>query len=361
MQDPDQLNEFLTEYEHYVREVLQPTHTEIKELFATWQNPAFWEKYRRSNRVPIPTPVRSLQSRIKRPEQVVDKIFRKPEGFPGGLTVDNLRRMYDAVGFRIIVYTLSHLILIDRELRSSEFLEISTVEPPMAYLPRNTVETLSLDHITHQEKESGYCSVHYCLKLRQSRVPPNQRPWFELQVRTLAQELWSTLEHHLGYKPGQRTNSAARRQFKLLSKQLNVIDEHFNFLYEELNQYQEEVTYDPDDNLDAENLPSVLWEVGIGCAQRDINNILKFLYSRGVERVRDVRQIATPKRLDIIRNTYLAVTGRSAASLEVVASLAALRGAADGEEEIRRIKAQIAYRGAWDAIRQELSEPGESA
>jgi Uncharacterized protein conserved in bacteria len=186
-------------------------------------------------------------------------------------------------------------------------------------------------------------------------VPRRDRPWFELQVRTLAQELWSELEHHLGYKPGRRSSVSARRQLRILAKHIAAIDEHFNFLYEELNRFQQTVTYTATDPLNAENLPSVLAEIGLVCAQRDMNNILKLLYSRGVETVGDLGTLATPRRLEMIRHTYLSVTGRVPTSLEVVATLAALANAGSEEEEIERIKSQIAYRWAWESIRSEAS------
>ncbi len=351
----DHLREFLACYETYVKEVLQPTQIEVKGLLELWQSPEHWVKYKRTDRIPIPTPVRTTFTRIKRPEQVVDKIYRKPKKYPGGLCADSFRLMHDTIGVRVLVYFLSHLPLIDRELRSSEVLEVSTLEPPMAYMSADQTRVLSLDHLDQVEKESGYCSIHYVLRLKDSAIPAAERPWFEVQVLTLAQELWSAMEHHLGYKPGKRTNIAARRQFRILSKMLTAIDEHFNLLYEDLNRYQEEVSYSGGDALDVENIPSVLAEVGISCAQRDINNILKFLYSRGVETVRDLCSLASPKRLDIIRNTYLSVTGRNPSNLEVIASLAALRGTTDDKVEVERIKSQIAYRGAWNSIRQEFT------
>ena len=212
-----------------------------------------------------------------------------------------------------------------------------------------------------EEKESGYCSVHYALRLRKSSVPEADRPWFELQVRTLGMDLWSTMEHHLGYKPAKgATTVPARRQLRILSSLIGAIDEHFNLLYEELNRVQEEVSYQGADSLDPINLPHVLGEVGIACAQRDINNILKFLYSRGVETVDDVRSLASPSRLDIICNTYMATAGRLPANLKVIANLAALRGALGHDEEVRRTKAQIAFRGAWDSIRRELDQGDDS-
>lgn len=358
--NPEALTSFLDAYASYVVEVLQPTQREIKKLLSTWQEPTYWSKYQRTNSLPIPTPIRAASSRIKRPEQVVDKIFRKSHKFPDGLVPNSFETMYDTIGVRIVVYFLSHLPLIDQELRSNDLVEITEVEPPEVYMSEQQARILSLDHISHSQKESGYRSVHYNVRLKQSDIPVERRPIFELQVRTAAQDLWSQLEHHLGYKPLKRTHSAAKKQLRILSQMLGAIDENFNLLYEELSRFQEEHSFAPTDPLTAEKLPAVLAEIGISCAQRDINNILVFLYSRGIETVKDVWDIATPRRIEIIRNTYLSTIGRLPFNLEIVATLAAMRGAADENEEIQRIKLQIAYRGAWDNIRQEFVQENDS-
>jgi len=350
------MSDFLEAYRSYVRAVLKPTQGRIREILETWQQADHWVKYKRTNRIPIPTPVKSVFSRIKRPEQVVDKILRKSELFPDGLQPVSFERMYDTVGVRVVVYFLSHLPLIDRELRGSDVFELCRDELPTAYMSSDQVRVLGLDHLQQVEKESGYCSIHYTLRLREEASPNGDRPWFEMQVQTLTQELWSDMEHHLGYKPWKRSTVAAQRQFKILAKMLGAIDEHFSLLYEEMNRFQEEVAYREGDALGAENLPPVLAEFGISCAQRDVNNILKLLYSRGVETVRDLQEVATARRLTIIRHTYLAVSGRNPTNLEVIATLAAVRGAPDEAAEVERIKSQIAFRGAWDSIRQEFAQ-----
>jgi ppGpp synthetase/RelA/SpoT-type nucleotidyltranferase len=355
MTPQDQLNTFLNAYASYVKTALQPTQEEMRAILEHWRQPAHWEKYKRTNRIPIPTPIRTVFSRIKRPEQVVDKVLRKTENFPAGLTPDSIPCMHDALGIRIVVWFLSHLPLVDRELRNSDLFEISEAAPATAYMTAHRANLLSLGHLHQEEKESGYSAVHYILRLKNSTLPRSARPWFEIQVQTVTQELWSEMEHHLGYKPGKRTNIAARRQFRILSQMLSAVDSHFDLLYEELNRYQEEQAYDDDDGLSAENLSAVLAEHGISCAQRDINNILVFLISRGVETVRDFRDTATPRRLAIIRNTYLQVTGRLPVSLEVIANVAALAGAENEQVEVDRVRSQILYRGAWDSIRQEFS------
>jgi putative GTP pyrophosphokinase len=355
-QDPELFKAFLDDYAAYVKEVLQPTQLRIQRLIAEWQEPEYWGKYKRNHSIPIPTPIRASYSRIKRPEQVVDKIFRKPYNYPEGLDGASFIRMHDTIGVRLVVYFLSHLPLIDRELRSSNLIEISTEVPPIAYMSADQTRLLCLDHMIQHDKESGYRSLHYILRFREDAFGGAPNPWFEVQVRTLAQDLWSALEHHLGYKPGRPLNIAARKQLTILSRSIGIVDEHFALLYAELSRFQEEQVHEDLDPLSAEVLPAVLAEVGLTCAQRDINNILMFLYSRGVETVRDLRALATPRRMDIVRNTFLSVYGRLPANLEVIATLAALSGAQDEKEEVQRIKLQIAYRGAWDSIRQDFSQ-----
>ena len=351
-----ELKAFLDAYSHYVFDTLQPTKREIEKMLDAWQQPVHWAKYQRTNTVPIPTPIRSTYSRIKRPEQVVDKIFRKPQDFPDGLQAKSFRRMFDAIGVRVVVYFRSHLPLIDQELRRSDLLEIVDEYPPMAYMSSDETRLLSLDHMQHEIKESGYRSVHYNLRLKSGEQDPTSSTVFELQVRTAAMDLWSMLEHHLGYKPGRRAHISARRQLRILSNMLGAIDENFDFLYKELNRFQDESDWDVQDGLTPENLPSVLNEVGLICAQRDINNIIKFLFSRGVETIRGMLDLATPRRIEIIRNTYLSVRGRHPTSLEILATLAGIRGSASEDEELQGIKLQIAFNDAWVDMQHEFEE-----
>ena len=104
--DPKRLKDFLQRYEDYVGSVLKPTQVEVMAVFDRWTAPNHWGKYARTNRISIPTPIRAAISRIKRPEQVVDKVFRKQDEFPGGLAPESFHAMRDTVGFRILVYFL---------------------------------------------------------------------------------------------------------------------------------------------------------------------------------------------------------------------------------------------------------------
>lgn len=350
-----QFRSFLVGYENYIQNVLKPEHRRIKAFFDRWREPDYWARYAGSSGSPYPNPIRSVYTRIKRPERVVDKILHKPEEYPAGISPESFYKMHDCIGIRIIVYFLSQLPYIDRELRSMESLEISKDIPPEAYLSRDILNRFGLSHVAHKEKDSGYASVHYVVRLNtKTRKSEAVHPWFEIQVRTLGQELWSEMEHILAYKSIQKTNFSAKRRFQILSSQINSIDEHFNLLYEELIQNQVKTKYEEDDELRPENLPYTLSLLGMRCAQQDFDTIISMLRSRGINNIKDLITLATPKRLETIRNTYITITGRPPDNFEIIASLASLKGVPSGENESQHVETHIEYSRFWNKFRKQF-------
>ena len=339
----DKLKKFLAEYEQYKVKTLKPAHEELKNLLRSWEKPEYWKKYTTGKGVATPSPIRMTMTRIKHPEKVVDKIFRRSDIFSKGLTFASISQMYDIIGARVIVYFTSQLPLIDKELRSSNMFEISQESPPEAYLDSEILSRLGLSHIEQKNKESGYTSIHYTVRLKGSSIPKQERPFMEIQVRTLAQELWCELEHVLSYKPEFRTTLSAKRRFQILSKEVGAIDEHFNLLYEDLIHNQEVATYSDSDILTFENSPKVLMELGIQCALTELNPILKILFSRDIKTIGDLLKVASPRRLVTIRNTYIAATGHAPDNVELISALASLKGAKTKEVEIERVKSTIDY------------------
>ena len=356
MKYSSKLKKFLEEYEQYETDVLIPTLGEVESYLRNWEKPEYWNKYISGKGVATPSPIRMIMTRIKLPDRVIDKIFRKPDLFPHELSLESLKDMHDAIGIRIIVYFSSQLSIVDRELRNSKVIEISEETPPEAYLEHEKLTRLGLSHIDHKHKESGYSSIHYAVRLKKSEIAKQERPFFEIQVRTLAQELWSELEHVLSYKPETRPHFSAKRRFQILSKQIGVIDEHFNLLYEELIFNQETVSFQDSDIITFENAPKVLNEIGIQSALTELNPILKILFSRGIQTIGELLKIATPRRLVTIRNTYLSTIGRVPDNLELISALAVLKGAHSGEAEVERIKSQIDYQQSKILIKKHEKE-----
>jgi putative GTP pyrophosphokinase len=338
-----ELTNFLKEYSEYETNILKPTLHEINDCLKDMAKPEFWNKYMTGIGVATPSPIRQIMHRIKQPEKVVEKIFRKPELFSDKLSANSLKKMHDTIGIRIIVYFSSQLSLIDRELRNSTFFEIDDSYPPKAYFEPEELIRLGLSHIEHKQKDSGYTSIHYKVWLKESSVHIKERPVFEIQVRTLAQELWCELEHVLSYKSETRPNLSAKRRFQILSRDVSVIDEHFNLLYEELIHNQEIIQYKDADILTFENTPKVLSAIGIQCALIELNPILKTLFSREIRTVGEFLKIVTPLRLTTIRNSYISITGRVPNNVELLSTLSDLKNVESKDIENERIQAHIHF------------------
>jgi len=345
-----ELTNFLKEYSKYENNILIPSLKEITDYLEEMAKPEFWSKYKTGKSTATPSPIKQITHRIKHPDKVVEKIFRKPEIFTHQLSPNSLKKMHDAIGVRIIVYFSSQLSLIDRELRNSIFFQIDENFPPKAYFEPEKLIRLGLSHIDNKQKESGYTSIHYMVRLQESSVPLNERPVFEIQVRTLAQELWCELEHVLSYKPEMRPNFSAKRRFQILSRDVSVIDENFNLLYEELIHNQKTIQYKDTDILTFENTPKVLSAIGIQCALTELNPILKTLFSREIKTVGEFLKLVTPLRLTTIRNNYIAITGHAPNNIELISTLSKLSNIESKEIEIERIQAHIHFQNLNSTI-----------
>ena len=324
--------EFLNSYAKYSKEILIPYRKEVKDYLSSFRNSEHWSEYS-TNRLPNPSPIHRVVSRVKRPESVLDKVYRLNGNFKStDLTQEHYLGMADTLGARIITFFVSGLSLVHAEIIKDPNLEISKEHPPVAYLDKETLENLGLEALGQKKKESGYYSIHYTLRLKGSDISSDSIPWFELQVRTLAMDIWAEIEHQLGYKPDKHTSLAVKKQFNLISQQLRTIDAHFNFLNDELVRFQKEVEISTSDKLNAENLPAVLSAAGITISQYEINGLLKLLWSRGIKIVRELNGILTNDNLELINNTYRGQKSRSATSFELVANVANLKGVRRAEK-----------------------------
>lgn len=354
-QELQNLQNFLPYYEDYDKNILKPTKKEIEDLFILWEKREFWGE-NRLGRFPTPSPINECKVRIKRPERLVDKITRQPATFPDGLAPGSLRILNDAVAGRIVVYFLSNLPLINEAILNEESLEISDRNKPVAYFAewqKETTKKLNLRNVRSVSKPSGYTSIHYIVRFKKSIVPINDRPWFEIQVRTLTQHVWSEIEELLGYKPDDKKQPSyfLRKQFHIICSHLTTIDEHFDLLLDEVNRQQSEITFNDDSSLSVENLPSVLNSNSIGCAQKEILIFLNLLNDRGIKTVGSLRKTISSVSIDLIRDIFRNYRSREPENAEIVASIAAARGLDSRDEIIKAIEIQINFLELWQKLK----------
>lgn len=358
-EDQEEQRRFLKAYREYAVSVLNPTQHQIRDLFDKWAAPGYWDANRSDTKLPLPSPIEHRWNRLKRPESVVDKIMRKRDVFDEGLTIESVRKMNDAVAGRITVYFLSQLPLLHGAIMREKEVEICPDIPPVAYMDPEVFHRLGLLGVRQETRDTGYSSVHYILRFRDGLKGMRERPWWELQVRTLAEHLWAQLHHVLGYKALKKTNFQVTKTFHVIGQQLSAIDQHFNLLYEEQQRFQVQTT-DVSDGalLNAENLPFVLDEVGTSCAQREIDGLLRMLNSRGLATAGLVRKAGTRENVELIRNTFIREEGRAASNFEVVASIAAIAGIRDHAQVKEAIRLQIAFLKAWQEVQVAGKESG---
>lgn len=164
--------------------------------------------------------VHSMKWRIKHPDHLRDKLIRKcheakESGKNFTINKDNLfTKINDLAGFRILhLYTrqFQHIDQCLKRILADQFYRV--VEGPSA----RTWDDESRDyfrsiHTRFIKSSTLYTSVHYV-------VAPNQRTRYtcEIQVRTLAEELWGEVDHTLNY-PHASPSLSCREQIKVLAR-----------------------------------------------------------------------------------------------------------------------------------------------
>jgi len=189
--------------------------------------------------------VHSVRSRLKAPDHLKDKLARKMIESRGketqfSLTVDNLfHKLNDLVGLRILHLHAQQIEPINQGLMDlfSEF-KYKRVEGPIARTwddeTRDYFKTLGVRTI---KSPSLYTSVHYVIQ-----ASDKPRCTAEIQVRTLAEELWGEVDHSINY-PHKSESLACREQIKALARATSSCSRLVDSIYRSYNDYTS--TYKP--------------------------------------------------------------------------------------------------------------------
>lgn len=164
--------------------------------------------------------VHSTKWRLKDPKHLQGKLLKKikvakEKGKKFAISEDNLfRKINDLAGFRILHLHTQQIIPIDNALRTifDEY-RYSLIEEPTARTwddeHRTFFKSVGIRPIRSPKM---YTSVHYIIK-SSSRTGGT----CEIQVRTLAEELWGEVDHMLNY-PDESPIRACREQIKVLAR-----------------------------------------------------------------------------------------------------------------------------------------------
>ena len=141
-------------------------------------------------------PIEHVKSRIKTPESIVKKLKR--HGYES--SIENMvRYVNDIAGIRISCSFTSDIYLIADMISKQNDLTILARRDYMIGKQKEFTILYIKDYMKHP-KESGYRSYHMLVTtpvfLSDSIIDTK----VEIQIRTVAQDFWATLEHKMHYK-----------------------------------------------------------------------------------------------------------------------------------------------------------------
>lgn len=175
--------------------------------------------------------VHSLKARCKTADSLRGKIQKKA-------AYENLDQITDLVGVRIITHYASD---VDRVAK--------LIEMEFDIDSENSVDK----RVILDPDQFGYLSLHYVASLKRERYSLNEyRAYkglrFEVQIRSILQHAWAEIEHDIGYKSAVDVPRQIRRRFSRLAGLLELADEEFIAIRNELLSYEQEIkgkiTYD---------------------------------------------------------------------------------------------------------------------
>jgi putative GTP pyrophosphokinase len=224
----------------------------------------------------------SLTSRAKTLESFCEKIQRKKYDDP-------MREITDLSGVRIVFLYSSDRIRLE-QLIESEFHVIEKV-----------------DKFAQQKVEQfGYGALHYIIKLKEqhagARYDDLRNASCEIQIRTILQDAWSVVAHHLSYKQEEDIPNELRRKLHALSGLFEIGDDQFEGLNRSRTEYQLRVAESLDSaaetSLDTDlNLDSLLGYLASRFPDREpstqdnVADLLHELNKFGYKSLREVEEV----------------------------------------------------------------------
>lgn len=155
------------------REILTPYDLAVRELIVKFEHLIYEHRSRG-----LYSPIEQVTGRVKTVASILDKAQKK------NIPLDEIEdRLVDIAGVRIICQFVEDIQKVVEIIRRRTDMEIIRER----------------DYINHM-KDSGYRSYHIIVWYEVQTLEGSRRIKVEIQIRTLAMNFWSTIEHSLQYK-----------------------------------------------------------------------------------------------------------------------------------------------------------------
>ena len=125
-------------------------------------------------------PIHHIDTRLKSAKSILGKLQKKDLELTLSAACNNI---YDIAGIRVVCSYIKDVYLIRDRLMAQDDIMIMQI--------KDYIET---------PKENGYRSLHMVIRVPVYFMNKKQLVPVELQIRTLAMDLWASLEHDIKYK-----------------------------------------------------------------------------------------------------------------------------------------------------------------
>lgn len=159
-------------------------------------------------------PIHHMESRIKKPDSIIQKLRRKGLPFTPEAAMENLR---DIAGIRVVCAYLNDAYIIADLLCSQD--DIRLLE--------------KRDYI-RQPKSNGYRSLHLIVEVPVFMSTGKQLVPVEVQIRTIAMDFWASLEHHLRYKETADVPETLNQQLFEASEKIAALDQDMQHIHDQM-------------------------------------------------------------------------------------------------------------------------------
>lgn len=163
-------------------------------------------------------PIHFMESRLKSPQSLFDKLRKK------GLEVSmgNVQRITDIAGIRVVCSYVQDIYDLYALIRKSECFEILRVR----------------DYIRNP-KPNGYRSLHLVVVVPVHLSEGTLKLPVEVQLRSIAMDLWASLEHELRYKSERTFCAEDEQKLFLCAQTLASVDGQMQELFLHENSIEE--------------------------------------------------------------------------------------------------------------------------
>ena len=162
------------------------------------------------------SPIHYIYGRVKNVNSIIEKARKY------GITIDEIDiKLKDIAGIRIVTQFEEDILFLEKLIKLRTDMRVVVIK----------------DYLTNP-KPSGYKSIHLIVEYDVNTINGVETVLCEIQLRTLAMDFWSTIEHSLNYKYKDAMPENIRQRLVMAAKGINDLDNEMGKIRDEITDAQ---------------------------------------------------------------------------------------------------------------------------